>query len=74
MMQKDPPQTDTNTSMNKSSGKDTSESESESEESLMKRLIAKGIDGDMDEINNLDNKVLRGKIKAAIVKEKRVKK
>ena len=49
-------------------------SESESEESLMKRLIAKGIDGDMDEINNLDNKVLRGKIKAAIVKEKRVKK
>ena len=49
-------------------------SESESEESLMKRLIAKGINGDMDEINNLDNKVLRGKIKAAIVKEKRVKK
>ena len=32
MMQKDPPQIDTNTSMNKSSEKDSSESESESEE------------------------------------------
>ena len=32
MMWKDPPQTDTTTSMNKTSEKDTSESESESEE------------------------------------------
>ena len=37
----------------------------------MKRLIAKGLQGDMEEINALDNKVIRGKIKAAIVKEKR---
>ena len=37
----------------------------------MKRLIAKGIQGEMEEINALENKVIRGKIKAAIVKEKR---
>ena len=39
----------------------------------MERLIAAGLGGDMEEINALDNKVLRGKIKAAIVKEKRKK-
>jgi len=49
-------------------------SESESEEIMIKRLIAQGINGNMDEINNLDNRVMRGKIKAAIVKEKRSKK
>ena len=38
---------------------------------MMKRLIANGLQGDMEEINALDNKVIRGKIKAAIVKEKR---
>ena len=43
----------------------------ESDEELMERLIAKGLQGDMEEINALDNKVIRGKIKAAIVKEKR---
>ena len=43
----------------------------ESDEDLMKRLIAKGLQGDMEEINALDNKVARGKIKAAIIKEKR---
>ena len=43
----------------------------ESDEELMDRLIAKGLQGDMEEINALDNKVIRGKIKAAIVKEKR---
>ena len=46
-------------------------SNSETDEELMDRLIAKGIQGDMDEINALENKVLRGKIKATIVKEKR---
>ena len=43
----------------------------ESEEELMKRLIAAGMDGNMEEINALDKRVLRGKIKAAIVREKR---
>ena len=43
----------------------------ETDEDLMKRLISAGIEGDMDEINGLENKVLRGKIKAAIVKAKR---
>ena len=43
----------------------------ESEEELMKRLIAAGIEGNMEEINALDNRVIRGKIKAAIVREKR---
>ena len=43
----------------------------ESEEELMKRLIAAGIDVNMEEINALDNRVIRGKIKAAIVREKR---
>ena len=36
--------------------------------------MAKGLEGDMDEINALDNKVIRGKIKAAIVKAKRASK
>jgi len=47
--------------------------ETESESQLIERLIAAGLGGDMEEINALDNKVLRGKIKAAIVKEKRKK-
>lgn len=46
---------------------------SETEEQLMERLIAEGLKGNMEEINSLDNKVLRGKIKAAIVKAKRNK-
>jgi len=45
--------------------------EVETDEQMMERLIAKGIEGDMDEINAVDNKILRGKIKAAIVKAKR---
>ena len=40
----------------------------------MEQLIAKGLEGDMEEINALDNKALRGKIKAAIVKAKRAQK
>ena len=47
--------------------------EPESENQLIERLIAAGLEGDMEEINALDNKVLRGKIKASIVKEKRKK-
>jgi len=37
-------------------------------------LVKAGLDGNMDEINALDNKVQRGKIKSAILKEKRSKK
>ena len=48
-----------------------SNEESESDEQKIKRLTAKGLEGDMDEINSLDNKVVRGKIKAAIIKAKR---
>ena len=44
---------------------------SESEEELMERLIAEGVDGNMEGINALDNRVLRGKIKAAVIREKR---
>ena len=46
----------------------------ENEEQLITRLVKAGVDGNLDEINALDNKVLRGKIKSAIVKEKRGKK
>ncbi|MDP6725985.1 MAG: hypothetical protein QF847_01875 [Candidatus Marinimicrobia bacterium] len=45
----------------------------ESEEEMILRLVDGGINGDMDEINALDNKAVRGKIKAAIVKAKRAK-
>lgn len=46
----------------------------ESEEALIARLVDEGVGGNMEEINALDNKVLRGKIKAAVVKAKRAKK
>ena len=49
----------------------TGEEKSESESELIERLVTAGINGNMDEINALENKVLRGKIKAAIVKAKR---
>ena len=48
--------------------------EQENEEQLIIRLVKAGVGGNLDEINALDNKVLRGKIKSAIVKEKRAKK
>ena len=48
--------------------------EQENVEQLIVRLVKAGVKGNMDEINTLDNKVLRGKIKSAIVKEKRAKK
>ena len=53
---------------------ETSFEEQENEEQLIARLVVAGVGGNMDEINALDNKVLRGKIKSAIVKEKRAKK
>ena len=43
----------------------------ESDDEVISRLIAAGVDGNMDEINALENRVLRGKIKAGIVKAKR---
>jgi hypothetical protein len=46
----------------------------EPEEALMARLVEAGIKGNMDEINALENRVLRGKIKAAIVRAKRAAK
>lgn len=49
-------------------------SREESEETLIARLVEAGVQGNMDETNALDNKVLRGKIKAAIVKAKRAAK
>ena len=45
----------------------------ETEEELMKRLIVAGVNGNVEEVNALENRVLRGKIKAAIVREKRKK-
>jgi hypothetical protein len=46
----------------------------ETDEALIERLITAGIEGNMDEVNALENRVLRGKIKAGIVKAKRAKK
>ena len=51
-----------------------SKPQEETEEQVIERLVQKGLDGDMDEINVLDNRVLRGKIKAAVVKAKRATK
>lgn len=45
----------------------------ESEEDMIARLVDAGVNGNMDEINALDDRVIRGKIKAAIVKAKRAK-
>ena len=52
---------------------EASDSKAEPEDEMKERLIADGLNGNMEEINALDNKVLRGKIKAAIVKAKRNK-
>ena len=45
----------------------------ETKEEIMTRLIPLGLDGNMDEINALEDRVLRGKIKAAIVRAKEIK-
>ena len=44
------------------------------DEEIFEELLAKGLNNEMDEINALNNRVLRGKIKAAIVKAKRSEK
>jgi len=62
------------TSSEPSTPTEISSGEQENEEQLITRLVKAGVGGNMDEINALDNKVLRGKIKSAIVKEKRTKK
>jgi len=59
--------------MDATSGGDASE-QVETDDQKMERLIATGLEGEMDEINALENKVLRGKIKAAIIKAKRTSK
>jgi hypothetical protein len=53
---------------------DLSVSKDEDEQGLIDRLVEAGVGGNMDEINALENRVLRGKIKAAIVKKKREQK
>ena len=45
--------------------------DNEPDDQKIERLIASGVDGNMDEINSLEDKVLRGKIKAAVIKAKR---
>ena len=51
-----------------------SETPEETQEQMIERLVQKGLGGDMDEINALSDRVMRGKIKAAIVKAKRAAK
>lgn len=43
----------------------------ESEDLLFKRLVEAGIQGNLEEINALESRVMRGKIKSAIIKAKR---
>ena len=50
---------------------DTPVGENETDDALIARLVESGVGGNMDEINALDSRVLRGKIKAAIVRAKR---
>ena len=49
-------------------------SSKKTDEEIFEELLAKGLNNEMDEINALNNRVLRGKIKAAIVKAKRSEK
>ena len=48
-----------------------SEKNEPEEDALIARLVEDGVDGNMDEINALESRVLRGKIKAAVIKAKR---
>ena len=52
----------------------TSKAPEETQEQIIERLVQKGLGGDMDEINAIDDRVLRGKIKAAVIKAKRAAK
>ncbi len=44
------------------------------QEKLIAELVEKGLAGDMDEINAIEDRVLRGKVKAALAKAKRAAK
>ena len=46
--------------------------ESLSKEDQVAYYVNSGLDGDMDSVNNTQDKVLRGKVKAMIVKLKKV--
>ena len=70
----EPVASDIKDSETKQEESDLSVSKDEDEQGLIDRLVEAGVDGDMDEINALENRVLRGKIKAAIVKKKREQK
>ena len=50
---------------------DQGSEKNEPEDALIARLVEAGVDGNMDEINALESRVLRGKIKAAVIKAKR---
>ena len=54
-----------------SANEPTSSGGVKSDEDKINRFVTDGVNGKMDEINSLKDRVLRGKIKAAIVKEKR---
>lgn len=45
--------------------------EDESEEDLIQRLVQEGLGGNMDSINAIEDRILRGKVKSALVKAKR---
>ena len=64
------PEADSNSSDEKPTNKND-EILSETDEDKFARMVAEGIKGNMEEINSLEDKILRGKIKAAIVKAKR---
>ena len=44
------------------------------QEKLIAELVEKGLAGDMDEINAIEDRVLRGKVKSALAKAKRAAK
>ena len=62
-----------NTAVTVEKTSEASEPNRESDEDLINRLVIAGVSGTMDEINALENKVLRGKIKAAVLKVKKSK-
>ena len=70
----EPVASDIKDSETKQEESDLSVSKDEDEQGLIDRLVEAGVGGNMDEINALENRVLRGKIKAAIVKKKREQK
>ena len=47
---------------------------SEDQDKLIAELVEKGLAGDMEPINEIEDRVLRSKVKAALVKAKRLAK